>query len=278
MKDEAHTTSTKLQRQSLDAARAHDRLSLLERENDVLRKEIAVLRAHPHPDASPDAHPAVPQVKQLSLSLRQLSDKLSLTEEALLARTTDLAHALSKAKRAMLAADSAHEIAMRIRRRHEADMAREREVRLKLRTATEQINMSDLVVKEYADLVRSLEAKLAGRSQLNLEGNSIPKAEDASQGPTPKPSHTPRSSSAGSRVEEGKLGLQRLVSEFADESERLQREVSQLQTELATSKARLEAQKKTAEQQRLELAKTQTELQKLNIEDNTAAKMVSRYM
>ena len=277
MKDEAHTTSIKLQRQSLDAARAHDRLSLLERENDVLRKEIVVLRAHPHPDASPDAQPAVSQVKQLSLSLRQLSDKLSLTEEALLARTTDLANALSKAKKAMLAADSAHEIAMRIRRRHEADMAREREVRLKLRTAKEQINMSDLVVKEYADLVRSLEGKLATRSQLNTEGNPAPKAEDASQGPTPEPNHT-RSSSAGSRVEEGKLGLQRLVSEFADESERLQREIAQLQSELATSKARHEAQKKTAEQHRLELAKTQTELQKLNIDDNTAAKMVSRYM
>lgn len=278
MKDEAHTTTIKLQRQSLDAARAHDRLSLLERENDVLRKEIVVLRAHPHPDASPDAHPAVSQVKQLSLSLRQLSDKLSLTEEALLARTTDLAHALSKAKKAMLAAESAHEIATRIRRQHEADMAREREVRLKLRTAKEQINMSDLVVKEYADLVRSLEGKLAASSQLNSEGNPVPKAEGASQGPTAKRSHTPRSSSAGSRVEEGKLGLQRLVSEFADESERLQREIAQLQNELATSKSRLEAQKKVTEQHRLELAKTQTELQKLNIDDNTAAKMVSRYM
>ena len=278
MKDEAHTTSLKLQRQSLDATRAHDRLSILERENDVLRKEIVVLRAHPHPDASPDAHPAVSQVKQLSLSLRQLSDKLSLTEEALLARTTDLAHAFSKAKKAMLATESARELVIRMHRRQEEDMAREREVRLKLRTAEEQINMSDLVVKEYADLVRSLEGKLATHSPLNHEASTAPDAEVASPGPILGPSHTPLSSLAGSRIEEGKLGLQRLVSEFAEESDRLQREVAQLQSELSISKARLEAQKKTTELHRLELAKIQTQLQKLKIDDNTAAKMVSRYM
>ncbi|KAF8350375.1 hypothetical protein F5887DRAFT_1208425, partial [Amanita rubescens] len=267
--DFPHTTSIKLQRQSLDATRAHDRLFILERENDVLRKEIVVLRAYPHPDASPDAHPAVSQVKQLSLSLRQLSDKLSLTEEALLARTADLTHALSKAKRAMLATDSARELVMRMHRRQEEDMAREREVRLKLRTAKEQINMSDLVVKEYADLVRSLEGKLAA----NHEAKTAP--EVASPGGS---SHTPLSSLAGSRIEEGKLGLQRLVSEFAEESDRLQREIAQLQNELSISKARLEAQKKTTELHRLELAKIQTQLQKLKIDDNTAAKMVSRYM
>ncbi len=278
MKDEAHTTSIKLQRQSLDATRAHDRLSILERENDVLRKEIVVLRAHPHPDASPDAHPAVSQVKQLSLSLRQLSDKLSLTEEALLARTTDLAHALSKAKKAMLATDSARELVMRMHRQQEEDMAREREVRLKLRTAEEQINMSDLVMKEYADLVRSLEGKLATHSPSNHEANTAPEAEAASPGPIPGSSHTPLSSLAGSRIEEGKLGLQRLVSEFAEESDRLQKEIAQLQNELSISEARLETQKKATELHRLELAKLQTQLQKLKIDDNTAAKMVSRYM
>ena len=150
-------------------------------------------------------------------------------------------------------------------------MARERKVRLKLRTAEEQINMSDLVVKEYADLVRSLEGKLA----MNHEAKSAPEVEVASQGGS---SHTPLSSLAGSRIEEGKLGLQRLVSEFAEESDRLQREIAQLQNELCISKTRLEAQKKTAELHRLELAKIQTQLQKLKINDNTAAKMVSRYM
>jgi hypothetical protein len=203
--------------------------------------------------------------------LRQLSDKLSLTEEALLARTADLTHALSKAKRAMLATDSARELVMHMHRRQEEDMARERKVRLKLRTAEEQINMSDLVVKEYADLVRSLEGKLA----MNHEAKSAPEVEVASQGGS---SHTPLSSLAGSRIEEGKLGLQRLVSEFAEESDRLQREIAQLQNELCISKTRLEAQKKTTELHRLELAKIQTQLQKLKINDNTAAKMVSRYM
>ncbi|KAK2466635.1 hypothetical protein APHAL10511_000893 [Amanita phalloides] len=265
-RDEAHTASVKLQHHSFDAAHNRNHVTHLERENEVLRKEIAVLRAHPHPDASPDAHPAVSQVRQLTLSLRQLSDKLSHTEEALLARTTDLARALSKAKKARRSADDLHELAARMRQRQEEEMVIERELRLKLEMAEEEKRMSDLVVKEYADLVRSLERRLHAQSTL---------AEDDTFIPTARRSPTP---SLAESLEKGKLGLQRLVAEFSEESERLRREISQLQNDLAESRTRAEAQKKIAEQHRLELAKVQTELQKLNIDDNTAAKMVSRYM
>ena len=231
-----------------------------------------MLRANPHPDASPDAHPAASHVRQLTLSLRQLSDKLSHTEQALLARTTELAHALSEVKKAKHAADDANEVAARVHRREEAYILRERELQLKLGMVKEQIKMSDLVMKEYADLVRRLEGKLA--AQLEHERSSPSKAGgDASQR---IPGHS-RVPLAGS-LEEGKLGLQRLVSEFAEESERLQAEIIRLQNELAIVEAREEAERRSTEHHCLELAKTQTELQKLKIDDNTAAKMVSRYM
>ncbi|KAF8630437.1 hypothetical protein AX17_005414 [Amanita inopinata Kibby_2008] len=276
LNDEAHTTSIKLQRHSLDASRAHDRLSLLERENDVLRKEIATLRAYPHPDTSSDSHPAVSQVRQLTLSLRQLSDKLSFTEKALLERSTELADASSKAKKAKYAAESAYELAARVRGREEAGKEKERELQRKVRAAEEQLKMSDLVVKEYADLVRSLEGKLASRSQETHKRNSTFTTE-VSEGSTSNVTAAGRPSLAES-IEEGKLGLQRLISEFAEESERLQEEVGRLQNELAIAVARADAQEKTNQHDRVELAKTQTELQKLKLDDSTATKMVSRYM
>ncbi|KAF9553729.1 hypothetical protein CPC08DRAFT_217549 [Agrocybe pediades] len=45
--DEAHQTSVKLQRHSLDSTRAHERAVYHERENDALKAEIAILRANP---------------------------------------------------------------------------------------------------------------------------------------------------------------------------------------------------------------------------------------
>ncbi|GLB34477.1 hypothetical protein LshimejAT787_0200420 [Lyophyllum shimeji] len=266
--DEAYNSSLKLQRHSLDAANAHDRAIHLERERDLLASELAILRAHPHPDASPQAHPAVLQVQQLTLSLRRLSDKLSLTEEALLERTTQLAHLTGEATKAKIAAEGAYELAARTRGREEAGKSRELELERKVRAAEEAMKMSDLVVKEYADLVRSLEAKAAARS--TAEARSEPSSSSADE---PNGSATLVGSLA-----EGKLGLQRLLSEFAAESEKLQTDLLRVQGELAASEAKRESEKKYAEQCRIELAQAQFELQQLKIDDNAAAKMVSRYM
>lgn len=268
--DEAHTTSIKLQRHSLDAASAHDRLSLLERENDVLRKEIAVLRAYPHPDASHDSHPAVSQVRQLTLSLRILSDKLSQTEEALLTRTAALVDASNEAKKAKHAADGAYQFAARVRRRDEEEMGKERELQGKLKATEEKLSMSDLAVKEYAGLVRTLENKLAA-SRAAIGRDSVSAVRDTTV-------YDHSGASLSQSFEEGKFGLQRLLSEFSQESERQHAEIERLQGELAMSKVQLEAQYLSIEEERIELAETQAELQKLRVDDNTAAKMVSRYM
>lgn len=256
----------------MDKANAQDRVIQLERENDALKSEIAILRANPHPDASPQAHPAVLQVQQLTLSLRRLSDKLSLTEDALLARTTELTHALGEATKAKLAAESAYELAARTRGREEAGKVREVELEWKVKAAEEAAKMSDLVVNEYADLVRALNTKTG-------------------QGPT---KHS-RSNSTSSAIEEdsttnigmttlveslsqGKLGLQRLLAEFSNETEKLQAELLRLQGDVATVEAKCEAERKSSEQCSVELANARFELQRLKLDDNAAAKMVSRYM
>ncbi|KAF5378353.1 hypothetical protein D9615_008769 [Tricholomella constricta] len=267
--DEAYSSSVKLQRQSLEAANAHDRVVHLERANELLRSELAVLRAHPHPDASPQAHPAALQVQQLTLSLRRLSDKLSLAEEALLERTTELAHATEEAAKAKLTADSAYELAARTRGREEAGKLRELELEWKVKAAEEAVKMSDLVVNEYADLVRSLASKAGAGSTSDLQSSS-PALLDG------------RVQNGGAKLmdslSEGKLGLQRLLSEFSAETEKLQKGLLQAQTELAVSEAKRDAETKNTEQCRVELAQAQFELQQLKIDDNAAAKMVSRYM
>ncbi|KAG6872405.1 hypothetical protein C0995_009995, partial [Termitomyces sp. Mi166 len=245
--DEAYTTSVKLQRCSLESANAHDRATYLERENEVLRTELAILRANPHPDASPQAHPAVAQVQQLTLSLRKLSDKLSLTEAALLERTTQLSHTTAEAGKAKLTAEAAYELAARTRGREEAGKLRELELEQKVKAAEEAVKMSDLVVNEYADLVRSLQ-----------DDKSHERLVDG--------------------LAEGKLGLQRLFKEFNVETTRLQKELLEAQQALAVADSQRNSEKKHLEQSRVELAQAQFELQQLKIDDNVAAKMVSRYM
>jgi hypothetical protein len=277
LKDEAHNSSIKLQRHSLDTTNINDRLVQLEYENTILKSEIAVLRAHPHTDASSQAHPAVTQVQQLTLSLRRLSDKLSLTEESLLKRTKELAHATSDASKARLTAEGAYELAARTRGREEAGKVRETELEWKVKAAEEAVKMSDLVVKEYADLVRSLEAKAGMRTPAHSRSDSSSSTIYDASAMESTPAATGPAKLADS-LAEGKLGLQRLLAEFSATTEKLQTELVHLHGELATSETKCEAERKNAELSRDELAKAQFELEKLKLDDNAAAKMVSRYM
>ena len=78
----------KLQRYSLDTTRTHKQTVSLKRENDLLKVELAVLRATPTPSDLSFASQA--HIQELTLSLRKLSHKLTLTEEVLLAKTEAL--------------------------------------------------------------------------------------------------------------------------------------------------------------------------------------------
>ncbi|KAF9266056.1 hypothetical protein L218DRAFT_1075070 [Marasmius fiardii PR-910] len=253
--DEAHNASVKLQRFSFDSSNAQDRIYLLERENEVLRHELDILRTNPHPDSTLESHPAAQRSQELTLTLRKLSDKLSLTEQALQSRTSELAHANSEVTKSRAAIEGAYALAAQIRGREEEGKVRERDLERRIMEAEEETKMSDLVVNEYADLVRSLEGR-------------------RTDGP-------PSNSSAGTMVDglsQGKLGLQRLFNDFTSESEKLQAEVTRLQGALAEAESRCEAERKGAEADRVLLAQTQHELETLRLEDKTASKMVSRYM
>lgn len=133
----------KLQRHSLDTSHALERSQALEAENARLIEELNVLRAHPN--TSPD--PSALHNPQLNNALRQLSDKLSQTEELLLKRTGETLHATHELTRVKYDRDAAYEVAARARAREEDCKVRERNLLLQARNAKEESRMADLVVQ-----------------------------------------------------------------------------------------------------------------------------------
>ncbi|KAF8881487.1 hypothetical protein BD779DRAFT_1675432 [Infundibulicybe gibba] len=223
----------------------------------MLRSELVVLRANPLPKESPES---LQDKKTLTMALRRLSEELNLAEATILERNNELASARNAAARAKYASDNAYELSARIRGREEEGKQREFELERRVRAAEEEARMSDLVVKEYASLVRSLNHKNESRpvdTNTSLNNNAV---------------------TLTNSLSEGKIGLQKLLAEFNAETERLNAEVLRLQGELAELGAQLDAEKKGAHDGRLELSRVQLELQRLQRDDNAAAKMVSRYM
>ncbi|KAL1679151.1 hypothetical protein EV122DRAFT_210561 [Schizophyllum commune] len=279
-----HDAAIKLQRHSLESINDHERMQHLQHDNDLLRNEVEKLRATPHPDASPSTHPSALQAQQLTISLRRLSDKLTATEETLLTRTTELANAMSEAARAKQAEEGAYHLASSARGREEEGKVRERDLHLQLREAQEQARMSDLVVNEYASLVRTME----GRASNPLYRPSTPRTPSTPGSPASSPNDPSSSqlslqSSGSSRsltssLHEGKMGLKKLLSEFSGEIQRLEAEIARLHGELAISETKLQAEKQNAANDRAALARARHDLERHRLDDASAAKMVSRYM
>ncbi|KAL1711139.1 hypothetical protein EV121DRAFT_191282 [Schizophyllum commune] len=279
-----HDAAIKLQRHSLESINDHERMQHLQHDNDLLRNEVEMLRATPHPDASPSTHPSALQAQQLTISLRRLSDKLTATEETLLTRTTELANAMSEAARAKQAEEGAYHLASSARGREEEGKVRERDLQLQLREAQEQARMSDLVVNEYASLVRTME----GRASNPLYRPSTPRTPSTPGSPASSPNDPSSSqlslqSSGSSRsltssLHEGKMGLKKLLSEFSGEIQRLEAEIARLHGELAISETKLQAEKQNAANDRAALARARHDLERHRLDDASAAKMVSRYM
>ncbi|KAI0050879.1 hypothetical protein FA95DRAFT_1603157 [Auriscalpium vulgare] len=261
---EAHASALKLQRHSLDSTLALERAQVLERENAALRQELTAL--HAHPEITP--HPATLQVQELTVALRRVSDKLGLSEDTLLARTTELAGALADVARAKHEVEGAYALAAGARAREEEGKVRERELLRRVRAAEEERRMTDRAVQEYADLVRNLERR-----------QSIASSPPNSAG-IPNGKH--RSSSSMSLSVDGladsRSRLQKLLEEFAGETEKLEAEIGRLHSDLAASETKREAERKAAEQDLVLLASTRAELDRLRNDDGAAAKMVSRYM
>lgn len=225
-----------------------------------MRDEIQAFKTNP--DVTP--HPATLQVAELTLALRKLSDKLTTTENTLAERTTELAHARSDLLQAQADADAAHALTVQAYIIVEHGRSRERELEHKLRAAEEERRLADLVVQEYADLVRNLE----GRNSKGSRSPSVSTHDNASSS----------SVALTTSLAEGKLGLQRLLSEHNAETELLAAQVTKLVDENELLKARLDVERKRAEADRESLAKVLVELDKHQADDTTATKMVSRYM
>lgn len=116
--------------------------------------------------------------------------------------------------------------------------------------------------QEYANLVR------------NLTNKSPPSPQSAKSAET---NHS-RQLSFSKDLAQGKIGLQKLIGEFSQETERLHAEIHNLQSQLELVRVQQESERKLAEQGRHALVHAQTQFDKLNLDDSTAAKMVSRYM
>lgn len=271
LQDEAHASTIKLQRYSLDRANTHERVVILERENDWLKAEIAILRANP----TPPSNSSVEQVQQLTLSLRRLSEKLTLTEDVLSNKTAELAQANADLLKARLATENAFELAAKVRGREEAALIRETELQWRLKGAEEEKMISLVVVGEYANLVRSMEARMGLGSTSTLLSPDGTKVE---RDPEKLYSGDTLSVALANSLAEGKLGLKRLLSELHSDTEELHRQLGQLRGELEVLKSNHDAEHKGNHTLHLELAKAQAELHMLKIDDNTAAKIVSRYM
>lgn len=121
------------------------------------------------------------------------------------------------------------------------------------------LQMSDLVVQEYAHLVRSLE----GRTSQQASGEV-------------RKGHVSHDSLDG--LSTARAGLQKLLQEHNIESESLHFQIAQLNATLETTQATLEAERRAAAEEGKKFAITEHVLNRLNADDNAAAKMVSRYM
>ena len=146
--------------------------------------------------------------------------------------------------------------------------------------------MMDRAVREYADLVRALERRQ------NLP--SSPPSSPPPPTPPPKQSFSTtaeahsfngksleQDDSGGSifeALQEEKEGLHKLAEEFESVSAALRDEIDRLQSELEGTRSELQAERKAAEEEQLQLSNALAELERLEHDDNAAAKMVSRYM
>lgn len=241
----------------METSVAVEHTHVLELENARLREEVETLRA------TPDAHPQTTavQVSELTLGLRKLSDKLTFTEETLLARSTELTHSKSELSRAQHEADATMELASRANARAEELERRERELERRARAAEEERRLADMVVEEYAALVRKLEGRPSRMSAVSREENV----------PSPPPI-------LKEGLSEGRMGLQKLLGEFNGEVEKLSSELSTLRSENEHLETILQVERQRSEADRESLAKVLLELDKHRADDNTAARMVARYM
>ncbi|TDL27319.1 hypothetical protein BD410DRAFT_782408 [Rickenella mellea] len=260
--EEANASSVKLQRQSLEYSNALNQANILHSENERLRKEVQVLRTHP--DTTP--HGDALQVQELTLALRRLSEKLTLTENTLLQRTSELRHALREKRVAEHSEREAHHFASRLKENELEGRQRERELAQLLGDTEEAKKRADGVVKEYAELVKSMEGR---------QKRTISSSQPVEQLNEDVLLVSPRSVDT---LPDDIIGRKKLIQEMNDHTNGLEAEILRLHGEIETRDSRIEALKKAGKEEAEKLVAAEMQVQKLLTDDKAAARMVSRYM
>ncbi|KAJ7919628.1 hypothetical protein B0H13DRAFT_1988446 [Mycena leptocephala] len=290
--NEAHTSSIKLQRHALDTSAYSERIAQLEAENALLTTELGVLRDNPDP-STPSASSG-DTVAELTLSLRRLNAKLSLTETALAEHTQALAETAALATQQTHSAGEAYALAARARGREEEGRLREEALQRALVQAKEETRLSDRVVGEYAALVRTLEGRsprvAAFPNNLHMEGNvghsrdtstsSVGVATGSGGGssatlvdPTVAASANPKDGLDGAKAQ-----LAALVESFAEQKAALDARAAALEGERDVAQAQLAAANTLSAELGTALAKAKFEREQARVDDRSAAGMVERYM
>lgn len=236
----------KLQRHSLDAIRVHERAGQLERENDLLKAELAILRANPHSESAASAKHVQ---DQLTLSLRRQSQKTALAEETIAAKVAEIAQLKAEVYRAQVSADSAYLLGARVRAREEELKAHRREMAVRIELLEDDLRMADKTIKEYAALVRGMEKSTSSQH-----------------------------SSLSNVRDEARKEHEALVAKNQVDTEYMQTELKAMFARLEVTLSQFEAEKKAKDAVEKELGIAQAELEKHRLDDGTAAKMVARYM
>ncbi|CAK5278218.1 unnamed protein product [Mycena citricolor] len=258
--NEAHAASIKLQRHALDTSALTDRVAHLEDENALLRTELGVFRDTSGSASYPGDDRNQETVAELTLSLRRLNAKLSLTESALEEHTRTLAEKNTVAAQSTRAAGEAYALAARARGREEEERVRSQALERQVAQAREETKLVDRVVTEYAALVRSM----------TVDG-----------GRSPAPSATgfdDGESAARDTLNKGKAQLEGLTSEFSQQIVALEARIAVIENERDVANAELAASKTLNSELGTELARSKFSAIQSLVDDRSAAGMVERYM
>lgn len=260
-KVEANKIAVQLQHQSLEARSTLGALNAIKEENSYLRSELDAYRSSASSEKG--SYRDMILAQELTLALRRLSDKLDLTEKELVQKSEELALVEGERDASKNAEENAVEAVVQLRLELDACRSEERDLMNRVKRSEEQRRMADLVVDEYAALVRSLEGRPSIRSSSSSSRRNT--TEDSPQ-------------NALTSLMYARQGLNKLLQDSNSDTEKLHSEISRLHDALDVANMSLAAERKAASDDRRKLAQAQYELNQLKLDDNVAAKMVSRYM
>lgn len=251
-----------LQRAHQDATDVVGRVKQLESENDILRREVALLRSNVEPVQ------ASRQATELSLALRRLSDKLSSAEHSLLEKTSECLQVTSALNRSKIELTSVQNHIKNNQALIEGYSQKEAHLNMRCKAAEEETKMATKVIDDYAALVRSLQRDLVLAK--NLEKGSVVAA--------PPGGENCRSTAIFDSFQNSRNSLHQLLSEANAETSTLHLEISRLHNELSAARSDLEAEREVSRIDRQRLANALLEIERHKTNDMAAERMVSRYM